>query len=120
MSFNILAYIQGQQWMGNEYLINPLTAVKKCQCCNKPKYTSEYIDCLEFTDGKLPTCIACMRSKKYMGKCADILDKHKTKRTCKECGDVCKLSDMSMNWSRNEVGKKCQNCTKKAIKKAFS
>lgn len=113
-------YIASNIWMDNVYLVNPLTAVKKCQCCNKFKYSSEYIDCYDFTDSKLPVCIPCMRSKENASKCASILDKHGKTRTCKGCEEVCNLFDMSMNWAINKVGSKCQKCVSRALKKAFS
>lgn len=59
--FDKQQYIESGIYQGDEYLIQPTTAVKKCRCCHELKYSGEYPDWPEYPDGKLSVCRKCAR-----------------------------------------------------------
>ena len=54
--------------------------IKHCLACNKRKYTTWFNDAKEYSDGKLPICMKCYKTKKV-----DNSLYIKATRTCKQC-----------------------------------
>lgn len=110
-------YTKSRVWAGNEYLVQPETAVKQCACCQERKYSSEFVDFDGFIDHKLPACIACLRKRDGSGR--DVVRESGVTTTCRKCEREVLVGDMSIDYASNRVGKTCMECTRVIFLEAF-
>lgn len=111
MEFTKGGYIKTAVWDGDDYLVQPDTAVKRCRCCGKLKYSVEFINIPELMDGKLPVCLKCYRSRKYKTAVSDIISRLPQTRECRKCEQERPLSLFSQyNAKYNRLDNVCDNC----------
>lgn len=104
-------YLKTEIWLGNEYLVQPETATKRCVCCGVLQYTVEFPNVPELVDGKLPVCITCFRSRKQAGVVSGIIDGIDETRTCKKCREDKPLASfMSYRKKYNDFDRRCDSC----------
>ncbi|NJL81737.1 MAG: hypothetical protein HC917_28725 [Richelia sp. SM2_1_7] len=111
MTFNIIDYAKSNAWVGNPYLVQHPTGVKKCESCGKLFYSIEYADHDEFTDGKVPCCNRCHRKKKKQENVHEIVAKYGVSITCKKCGkDKSASHFVARRGEWIEVNRNCDDC----------
>lgn len=104
-------YLKTDVWVGNDYLVQPETAVKRCSCCGILQYTVEFPNVPELIDGKLPVCITCFKSRKRADMVNGIINRIDETRACKKCGEERRLeSFMSYRKKYNDFDGKCSSC----------
>jgi hypothetical protein len=110
-------YISNNAWKGNPFLIQPETAVKKCQCCEENKYSSEFPDYDHklFLDGKLPVCITCFRMSDDAGR--NMVKLTGITIACKACGVFQTLDRYSYSKPTNTLRTACRACGSKVFKR---
>lgn len=112
--FSKKEYIASEAWTDNEYLLNPITAVKKCLCCDSFLYSAEFPNLDESSDGKLPVCITCLKSRKNKAAVSDIILSLEIARICKKCGNEQHISDfVSYRKKYNDLEPRCSSCRPK-------
>lgn len=107
------AYINNQIWLNNPYLLQPETAVKRCQCCDEDKYSSEFPNYDTFEDGKLPVCITCFRMSDDKGR--EIVKLTGICLPCASCGVLQTLDRYSYTKRGNTLKTACRECGRKAF-----
>lgn len=119
--FNKQTYLIKKQWLKNRHLVTPYgsTATKICKCCDTNLFTTEFIDCPEIEDGKLPVCIDCLRSKKNGNIARSIVDDTGLTQKCGKCAGEKGLGQFVISFSRNSVSNKCLECETEKLNKIF-
>ena len=112
MEFDKNGYINSGIWNGNEYLIDPETAVKRCLCCDELHYSSEFPDLPELVDGKFPVCIYCFKARSKKTAVSEIVNGITGTRLCAECGRDLHISYFTGSYKKsvNQFDKKCSEC----------
>jgi len=106
--FNIIEYSKSNIWLGNPYLVQHPTGVKKCESCQKWKYSIEFADFDSFTDGKVPCCSKCARSAKKKDKIAKLLTELVGCSKCKEDKPLAEYVARKGDWY--EIANQCYDC----------
>lgn len=109
--FNIIEYSKSNVWIGNEYLVQHPTGIKRCECCSKKFYSIEFADSVEFTDGKYPVCNLCSRKKKKQTKIHTLIAKYGVSIVCKKCKKEKSVSHfVARRGDWVEVNRNCDDC----------
>jgi len=109
--FNKGFYISSEVWVGNDYLIQPDTAAKRCLCCGKLFYAVEFPMIAEVVDGVLPVCIQCFRSRKLADTVSGILNSMAETRICRKCGEEKHITSyLSYRSGTNDFDGRCADC----------
>lgn len=121
---NKQAYITSQAWLKNPFLVIPpnsaasisASAHKKCQCCKKVKFTSEFPDYEneQLLDGKLPVCTKCFKMADNSGR--RIVELTGIESMCKVCGVLQTLDRYSYEKRKNTLKTACMTCSRKAFR----
>ena len=109
--FDRSTYIKSGIWRDNKFLVNPNTAVKKCECCKRLWYSIEFCDHDGFADNKYPICNRCSRKKANKEKIDRIVAKYSIMAVCKKCEKEQSISHFisrSSDWI--EVNLRCDDC----------
>lgn len=113
-TFDKLNYIYQAEWMGNDYLIQPESAAKRCVTCRKVKFTIEFIDYDDpkFIDGKIPVCLTCFRSNSPSKrlKVETALRVHGIQKCCLKCAVLRDLTDYAYNKRNFGLKNNCRHC----------
>lgn len=110
-TFNATKYNKSFIWKGNDYLVNPETAAKRCACCKKLWYSQEYAESDEFDDHKYPVCNRCSRKKKNAEKITKLIEPLGVTKECKKCGEAQSIHNFvsrSSDWIIINIY--CDNC----------
>jgi len=100
-----VAYIKSDVWDDNEYLVEPVSKVKKCKSCEGLMYAAEFPNFPEAIDGVLPVCMRCF--KKYA---RDNLQLVPVFRKCSRCGEDKMVGEFRYEKNHNRINKKCADC----------
>jgi hypothetical protein len=111
MLFDKKKYIKSGEWEGNEYLVQPDTAVKRCSCCQTYRYSVEFCNLPEVVDGKMPICMFCYRSRNLADVAEGILEGISETRVCNKCEKELPLVEFrSYRKKENKMGNTCRSC----------
>ncbi len=103
--FDRMAYIKSNVWNDNEYLLEPVSTVKKCRKCHGLMYSVEFPNLPEAIDGVLDVCMRCF--KKY-GKHDAGISIHI--RRCTSCDKEKSICEFRYTKNHNRINKKCADC----------
>lgn len=80
-------YINSSSWRESDLLVNPYTVSKRCACCQKLRFTIDFIDSPGFVDWKIPICLTCFKSNSLYrrSKMVEILEFYGIKKKCSGC-----------------------------------
>lgn len=110
--FNQKSYIASEAWRGNDYLVQPDTGAKRCQCCDKLFYSVEFPAFNEATDGLLLVCLSCFRSKTKKDAVENLILAWGVERACRKCGQVFPAIEFrTYSKAKNAIDNVCQECS---------
>jgi len=123
---NKKVYIDSQVWLKNEYLVIPPgtkqsvsgSAHKKCCCCEKVKFTTEFPDYDDFEDEKLPVCVTCFKMQNEKGR--NIVRLTGITVMCADCSMFKTLDEYSYTKRGNTLKTVCRTCGRDNFKEALS
>jgi len=109
--FDKKRYIASEVWVGNDYLIQPDTAAKRCRCCEKLFYAVEFPMVPEAVDGSMIICIKCLRSAAKAERVKEIFSTWDLEKTCRKCGQTLPVSFFQgYDGRRNTIKDTCSTC----------
>lgn len=108
--FNKDEYIKSEPWNLDPSLVNPDTATKSCSYCFDIKFTVEFANVPEFTDGKLPICTQCLKSRSKGVSALDVIEDTQITRECRKCHLVKAISSFSHHKAGNVLHHTCKAC----------
>lgn len=106
----VQTYTKSNIWKGNEYLVNPFTAVKRCACCKKLYFSIEFCDHDYYDDHKIPVCNKCVRKRGVQDKVKKALTETVVIE-CKSCNKTYSIANfLGRRGDWYDIKRDCENC----------
>lgn len=117
--YTLKQYKKDNQWKANDYLVNPETGAKRCECCEELKYAAEFVDCDLFVDCSHPICTLCLKSRSNERKQKIGESLADCSKTCVACKRVRRLDQFRPDGVL-ALNKRCVHCVGSFPKEVFS